>query len=189
MMRDIFFSLSAGICLILFSCKSEPYPRPRSFPRIDLPKHAYETWTSESCPFTFESPTGVRLLKQREDSCVVDFYFSSFNYFWHFTYRNLLESKRARNAHEEEYLKLVMKHAQKMEFLDEIPITGPGGWGTLYELKGDVGAPYQLIFGDSVHLLMTSFYFQEALDQDSLQPLVDYVKEDLLHMVATLHWR
>lgn len=179
----ILFSLS-----LLAACGQDPFPRPRGYPRIDLPSHEYKSFKGAACNFTFDCPVYAKVLDDRNDSCLVNLYFPEFNYYWHFTYRRIAGSGKTRREHEEEYLKLVMKHTQKMEFLNDPRIEGPEGWGTLYELRGEVGAPAQMIFGDSLNLVMVSFYFQEAVNQDSLNPLIRYVKEDLLHMAGSLHW-
>ena len=46
-----------------------------------------------------------------------------------------------------------------------------------------------MFFGDSTHLVMTSFYFEQAINQDSLNPLIEYVQEDLLHMAESMEWK
>ena len=120
---------------------------------------------------------------------MVDLSFKDFNFKWHFTYRNIDGSKKTRTQHDDEYRKLVFKHISKLSHLNEIELKGENGWGVLYEMFGKVGSPAQLIYGDSTHIVMASFYFLEAVNQDSLKPLIDYVKKDLRYMTESLKWK
>ncbi|MCB9234367.1 MAG: hypothetical protein H6581_22125 [Bacteroidia bacterium] len=183
----------AGAILILWvtGCKSDPFPRPKGYPRIDLPAHTYQTFDNENCPFTFEYPSFGTINRNLKDSCLTDIYFKPYDFYWHLTYRNIPGSGKSREKHEEEYRKLVYKHSIKLSHMSEFDLESENGTGLMYELHGTVGAPAQVIFGDrdSTHLIMVSFYFQQAVNQDSLRPLIDYVKEDLEHMAGSVVWR
>lgn len=190
-MIKLWFQLLWISLVLLCGCGTpDSFPHPRAYPRIDLPLHAYKKITPKDCPFSLNLPVKGELTNMAiEDSCKMDVYFPGFEYYWHFTYRNIPQSGKPRRYHEEEYLKLVMKHAQKLDYLNEQKIETPNGWGTMYELKGHIGSPVQLLFGDSTHLIMTSFYFQEAVNQDSLKPLIVYVTEELEEMVRSVEWK
>ena len=174
------------LSMFIFSCGEIAFPRPRGFPRVELPaSHEYKTYSRDACPFSFEYPANGLPERELADSCVLDIRFPGHNYKWHITYRRIGDGK-PRRVHEEEYRELVMKHISHLDKLVEEPLQTPQGWGILFEMIGTLGAPAQVIFGDSSHLLMASFYFDRAVSQDSLKPLVDWVKEDLRHMVQTV---
>ena len=82
-----------------------------------------------------------------------------------------------------------MRHSVKMTFVNDSVFVLDNGKGTFYQLYGEVGAPAMMFFGDSTHLMMTSFYFDQAVNQDSLKPLIDYVKEEMFHMAETVNWK
>ncbi|MFM2376577.1 MAG: hypothetical protein RLZZ165_1674 [Bacteroidota bacterium] len=177
--------------LTLLSCSgpAEPFPRPKGWPRIDLPKHSYQKMENKACPFTFEYPAMGVVERQKEDSCWMDLYFQPFECRWHVTYRHVPSSGKKLSDHREEYRKLVFKHIQKVSQIKENPITSPAGSGTMYELYGTVGVPAQLFFTDSTHLVMASFYFDTAVRNDSLAPVIDFMKEDLRHLAQTIRWK
>lgn len=183
----LFMLLSFG----MLSCTSDPYPRPKGYPRIDLPEHTYKVFDNGDCPFTFEYPAFGEISRSEADSCLADFYFKPYDFYWHLTYRHIPSSGKSRDQHEEEYRRLVYKHSMKLSHMSEFDLEAKNGTGLMYELHGKVGAPAQLIFGDrdSVHLIMVSLYFQRAVNQDSLAPLISYVKQDMQHMAGSIEWR
>ena len=119
----------------------------------------------------------------------MDLFFPQFNCRWHVTYRYVPGSGKTISDHNEEYRKLVFKHIQKVSQIKENPIEGPSGNGVFYELFGTVGVPAQIVFTDSTHLVMASFYFDTAVRNDSLAPVIDFMKEDLQHMAQTIRWK
>lgn len=166
-----------------------PLPRPQGWPRIDLPEHAYKTLENNPCPFTFEYPAMATLEPNRNDSCWMDLYLEPFEARWHLTYRYVPGSGMTIAQHNEEYRKLVFKHIQQVSQIKERQVQTEYGNGILYELFGTVGVPAQLLFTDSTHLVMASFYFDTAIRNDSLAPVIDFIKEDMLHMAESIRWK
>lgn len=182
------FILLAGL-IVGCSNPPQPFPRPKGWPRIDLPAHEYQRFENGVCPFTFEYPKFGVIERQKEDSCWMDLYFERFECRWHVTYRYVPGSGKTVNDHYEEYRKLVFKHIQRVQQIKEDPIATKNGTGTLYELFGTVGVPAQVLFTDSTHLVMASFYFDTAVRNDSLAPVIDFMKEDLRHMAESIEWK
>ena len=182
----------AGILLSLTGCKEETisYPRPYAYPRINLPEHSYSSYSSPTCDFSFEYPAFGEVEQQKSmDSCIADIYYPPFDCKWHLTYRNIPESGKTRSQHFEEYRKLVYKHSPKITKIDEFDLKTPNGTGTMFELYGNVGTPAKIFFGNDEHLVMMSFYFNTAEKNDSLAPVIAFMKQDMEHMVTSLNWR
>jgi gliding motility-associated lipoprotein GldD len=177
--------------IVFAACSNpqDPFPRPKGWPRIDLPQHAYQKFENNACPFTFEYPQIGVIERQKEDSCWMDLYFKEFECRWHVTYRYVPGSGKSVNDHFEEYRKLVFKHIQKVSQIEETPLAGTQGNGVLYELFGTVGVPAQMLYTDSLHLVMASFYFDTAVRNDSLAPVIDFMKEDMRHMAESIVWK
>ncbi|HHG83159.1 MAG TPA: hypothetical protein ENJ82_00290 [Bacteroidetes bacterium] len=183
-------------CLALFlllgnGCQENnaPIPKPRGWPRIDLPKHEYQQFSSATCPFTFEYPKIGLVEREMADSCRFNLYFEKYSCRWHITYRNVPSSGQTVSQHNEEYRKLVFKHIQKVAQIKEHPLKSAQGNGIFYELYGTVGVPAQVFFTDSTHILLASFYFDTAVRNDSLAPIIDFMKEDLRHMAESIVWK
>lgn len=185
------FILSLLLLLLIAGCTSEPaapLPRPVGWPRIDLPEHSYQPFDAGTCPFSFEYPNNAVVERTKADSCWMDLYIKEFECRWHLTYRYVPGSGKTIEQHNEEYRKLVFKHIQKVNQIKETPLESAQGSGILYELFGTVGVPAQFLFTDSTHLVMASFYFDTAVRNDSLAPVIAHVKEDMKHMAESIVW-
>ena len=188
-----FWAAMAALILLvgLAGCSDSlpPTPRPKGWPRIDLPEHSYQQFSNESCPFTFEYPAIGTIERSKPDSCWMDLYFEPFNCRWHITYRHVPTSGKTLEQHNEEYRKLVFKHIQKVSQIKEDPLEEESGGGIFYELFGTVGVPAQMFFTDGTHIVLTSFYFDSAVRNDSLAPVIEFMKDDLRHMASTIQWK
>lgn len=185
------WALMVTALMVLSACSEayQPTPRPRGFPRMDLPEHSYVAYNSANCPFSFEMPAYGKLTRTREDSCVLDIAFPQFDARWHVTYRNIPASGQPVEFHREEHRKLVFKHIQKVSQIQEEELKVEAGEGIMYKLYGSVGTPAQLFVADSSrNALIAAFYFDAAVENDSLSPAVDFLMEDLMHMASTLKW-
>ena len=169
-----------------------PTPRKHAFPRMDLPtqdERDYLPLNLESCPFNFSYPVGGNIEGKMKDSCVMDINFPAYNLTWHLTYRHIPTSGKPHGVHFEEFRRLIYKHAKKGR-IQEANYQTPAGQGRWFEIYGEVGTPAQVFFTDSLqeNLLMISMYYQDATTRDSLQPLTNYMKEELDHAFQTLNW-
>lgn len=87
---------------------------------------------------------------------------------------------------------MVYKHTIKAESIDESVIkdTSSCVYGLFYDLKGNVASSVQFYVTDSVrHFLRGSLYFNAQPNQDSLAPLVSFVRKDIEHLIETLEWK
>lgn len=176
--------------LIISGCEdSVPSPKMQGFHRIFFPPHEYTTFQSRECPFTFEYPKMGKIDDRRIDSCWVDIVYPTYQCKYHITYKPLNAKDTYFSAYED-YRRLIYKHSQKASEIIETPLISKHGRGTLFEIYGEVPTSAQFFFSDSVHhAVMCSFYFETALKNDSLKPVISYFKQDLMHLIETIQWR
>ena len=63
-------------------------------------------------------------------------------------------------------------------------------FGILYDLKGNTASAVQFYVTDSLnHYLRGSLYFAAEPDADSLKPVIDFFREDIIHLIETLKWK
>ena len=63
-------------------------------------------------------------------------------------------------------------------------------YAMMFEIKGDAASPLQFLATDSArHFLRGSLYFQALPNRDSLAPVIDYITEDVIHLIETLQWK
>jgi gliding motility-associated lipoprotein GldD len=63
-------------------------------------------------------------------------------------------------------------------------------YGILYDLKGNTASAVQFYVTDSVnHYLRGSLYFSAEPNADSLAPVIEFFRADILHLIETLKWK
>jgi gliding motility-associated lipoprotein GldD len=63
-------------------------------------------------------------------------------------------------------------------------------YGTLYDLKGNTATAVQFFVTDSTkHFLRGSLYFAAEPDADSLEPVIEFFRGDIEHLIETLQWK
>ena len=180
--------------IVLTSCNGEEVtlPKKHGFPRMDIPSEVeYQVIKSKACPFEFEAPAGAEIRRDLADSCWLDLFFPQYDLTWHISHRDTRNTGRSTDFHFEEHRKLVYKHSQKATEIRPFDQALGSGRLTGHELFGEVGTPYYLFLRDSSNsqVVSLSFYFQTAMENDSLAPLIDHMKNQLDHAVETLKWK
>jgi gliding motility-associated lipoprotein GldD len=191
---QIFFFVHLSFFILLMGCGEAEIslPKKHGFPRIDIPQNIeYQVITSKTCPFQFEAPQGAEIARDLADSCWLDLHFPKYGLTWHISHRDTRQTGRSADFHFEEHRKLVYKHSQKATEIRPFDQALGAGRLTGHELFGEVGTPYYLFLRDSsnTQIASFSFYFQTALENDSLAPLITHMKDQLDHAVETLRWR
>lgn len=181
------------LCTSCFHKKEAPTPKPMGYFRIDLPEHSYRSLDT-TVPFTFEMSEQADLsLKRNPDgSCWMDVDYPKFNASFKFTYFPLANADSLRNLIIKEE-KMVKFHYQKADDVEYSIIQDADNhiWGQIYDIEGkEVATPFQFWMTDSAsHFLRATLYFNFAPNNDSLQPVIDYLREDAMRMIGSFAWK
>jgi gliding motility-associated lipoprotein GldD len=63
-------------------------------------------------------------------------------------------------------------------------------FGIFYDLKGNTASAVQFYVTDSTkHYLRGSLYFEAEPNADSLAPVIEFFREDVIHLIETLKWK
>lgn len=188
--------LTLGVVLLaslgFMGCGDDSIPKPRGFMRIDLPEKAYVP-TQTDCPFTFEMPVYASFeqdLRADAPPCWFDLHVPQFKARVHFSYKRI-------DGNLEEYLDdartMTNKHISKASGIEEQVILNPEArvYGMYWKVAGSGAAsPIQLYLTDSTtHFLRGALYFNTVPNNDSLAPVIQFLDEDLRHMVETFSWK
>ena len=79
----------------------------------------------------------------------------------------------------------------KAEAIVEQTFNNPGKkvYGALYHIEGNVATPLQFVLTDSVsHFLRASLLFDAVPNQDSIVPVLNYIKEDVIRLIESFEW-
>jgi gliding motility-associated lipoprotein GldD len=188
-------SVSLGILFVLLAvaCTRDYQPKPKGYNRFVLPEPAYVP-LPDSLPYFFEYSAHARLLKDTSwirDRNWVEIYYPQWKANIHVTYYRVHGSEKKLKELMGDAYTLTAKHQIKASGIDETLVRTPNGkLAIVAEISGEVPSPFQITMTDSAeNFLRTAFYFNTRIQNDSLQPVMEYVKKDMLHMVNTLRWK
>lgn len=186
--RTVFLAL---LSLLLFSACDEHFtPRPRGYFRISFPEKHYERYDTR-CPLATEVPvySKIEVLQTGNDSCWFNVYIPSHNARLHCTY---LEVDRDLNAMIEDAYQFAFKHEVKADAIHRTAFREDSSkvYAMVYDLEGDVASPIQFYATDSTrHFVRGSLYFEHFPNADSLAPVIDFLRRDVLHMIEHIEWQ
>lgn len=175
-----------------------PIPKPRLYPKVDYPARNIEKLDLEYCAFTFEFPDYANAIQDSFyfeesilDKCWFDLLIPSLNGRLHCSYIPLKDRAHFDEMVEDAF-ELVFKHNVKANSREESTLNFPSKklYGFEFEIDGPVASQYQFFLTDSLHhFLRGSLYFESQVDQDSIAPVLDFVKKDVRHMIQTFQWK
>lgn len=181
-----------SLTLLAVSCHEDPVPRPRGYFRIDLPDRRYVLLDS-IFPFTFEYPTCTKITPDPytpDNPFFININYPDFKGSIHLSYKEinhnlpqLLEDTRL----------LVLKHIPRATAIRELPVVDPDHhiYGMIYDIRGSgTASPYQFFLTDSTHhFIRGALYFRVTPNNDSLAPVIDFIVQDMDHLMETLTWK
>ena len=193
-MRKLTNSLAVLLLLLIAAACGDrnPQPKPRGYFRIDLPEKQYVTL--DTMPrYSFEYPVYATItpdyysLNEKDWANVV---FPSFKGTVHISYKNVSDNL---SEYVEDAYRMITKHITKATGIrDSVVINKDKNvYGLVYFLDGEgVASPLQFYLTDSTeHFLRGSLYFNIYPNNDSLQPVIDFITDDVRHLIKTLDWK
>ena len=189
-----FPGLLVGLALLV-SCSSAPdfTPKPKGYNRIDLPAHRYQV-LGGGHPYEFEYSKEAVI--KRDSSYMaqphwLNVYYPKLQANVQITYMDVQRDRRLYNKMMEDARKLTGKHEIKATAIEERILKTPSGMrASVFELSGEVPSQFQFYTTDSTHhFLRGALYFRTATANDSLAPVIEYVKADMVRMINTLKYK
>jgi gliding motility-associated lipoprotein GldD len=191
--RFVWFVLPAVIVLkFIASCSDNYTPKPRGYFRITLPEKQYVLLDSVF-PYTFEYPVYAKITPDEmspDQKNWINIVYPQFKGKIHISYRKVENNLQQLT---EDTRKLALKHIPKSSGISQQSVSDPANkvYGLCYNIKG-VGAasPYQFYLTDSTgNFLRGALYFSAIPNNDSLAPVIDFVKQDISHLISTFRWK
>jgi gliding motility-associated lipoprotein GldD len=190
-------SKAAVIAVLMYACSSgnDYVPKPRAYPRMDLPAMAYRLFDSAEIPYKCEIPVYSAMEK---DSMGIytrkpnwyNLNFRPFNATLHLTYHRF-QNWNQFDSLMNDTRKLVNKHIQRAEDIAEEPLAPSAGVrGMLFEIEGNTATNLNFYLTDSAkHFVRGALYFNSQTSLDSTAPVFSRMKEDIRHLINTFSWR
>ena len=169
-----------------------PLPKPKGYFRIDLPEKNYVKVDTIG-RYAFETPDYAVIthdpLSPNEKNWI-NVEMPQFKASIHLTHKDV-------HGNLGEYLEdvhlMITKHLQKANGMNDSLIVNPEHrvYGMLIEMDGKgVATPLQFYLTDSTaNFLRGALYFNFVPNNDSMQPVIDYLRQDIDRMINTLEWK
>ncbi len=177
--------------IILSGCKKKYTPKPRGFFRIDLPEKSYQKLES-GYPYGFRYPDYAIIKKDSSnlnEKYWINIEYPNLNGKIHIIYIQI-------NNNLEEILedtrKLAYKHTIKADAINEKMFIKPEKkvYGILYNIEGNAASSVQFFLTDSIkNYLRGALYFNVEPNKDSLAPVLNFVKEDIIVLIESFEWK
>lgn len=184
--------LIAGLLWFLNYNRPIYMPKPYGYPCITLPEQAYVPLHS-GYPYKFEISKHASVTDEPKDKfgpfCITIKY-DCFDAVVQITYkdckgdkdklRNIIKTAKA----------LTQGHRVKAhDIVQSVAKTKKGLSVVVYELYGEVPTPIQFYTTDgSRHFLRGAVYLKQATENDYLEPIIGFIKRDILHLIGTLEF-
>ncbi|MDX9890885.1 MAG: hypothetical protein RBS29_00120 [Bacteroidales bacterium] len=186
-------SLQAFIMIACIDKEPPNTPKPKGYFRIETPKATYQKWDSV-LPFTFEYSRFAQfsIPKKEQNIYWMDLFYPQYNASLKMTLIPVKNNLRELIVNEE---KMLMFHVENRK-ADDIIYSNVNDeksrvYGQLYEIMGKGAAtPLKFWLTDSTHYYVrATLYFNFTPNNDSLEPVIKYLKNDLLHLIDTWNWK
>jgi len=177
--------------LLFWSCGEVSVPKPYGFFRVNLPKSEYRTIDTLGLPYRFDIPKNVILIdrKTKDESYWIDLNYPQLNANVYCSYKridnnliDLLEDAR----------KIVYKHSVRADGIGEKVFDNnqKNVHGILYDLKGNTASSLQFVLTDSTtHFFRGALYFNNVPNKDSIAPMAEYIRKDIIRLMESFEWK
>lgn len=185
------------VCFQLMACDSEYVQKPRGYFKIELPQKKYTAFEQPGYPYSFEYPVYGQVVKdslffdqKTENDFWLNIDFPQFNGRIHLSYKEIGKNDFDSLVNDA-FTMSYKQHTYKASAIQPEPFSTPAGYGGVYfTLKGNAATGNQFFITDSVkHFLRGALYFNATPNADSLQPVNNFLKKDVEHLITTLRWK
>jgi len=196
--RLVLAAVSASMVLFV-SCSSPSVPKPYGYYRITTPDTSYADFkiSTGNCqlptsgfPYTFALSRNavVRPRTDQSEPYWVNLYYPSLDATIHCSYKPVRGNLRELT---DDALKLVYRNASHASAIPERDYARPDDriYGVLFDLEGNTASSCQFFLTDSTrHFFRASVYCNCPPNADSLAPVYQYLRTDVIRMIETFRW-
>ena len=194
MKRTAIIAIIVILGSLLFSCGEgeRPLPKPKGYFRIDLPEKDYMK-VDTLARYAFDVPSYALLTHDPyapEQTNWVNVEMPCFKASIHLTHKDV---KGNLNDYLEDVHTMITKHLQKANGMNDSLIVNPERkvYGMMIEMEGKgVATPLQFYLTDSTaNFVRGALYFNFVPNNDSMQPVIDFIRQDIDRMIETFEWK
>ena len=184
-------SLFTIVLLLCISCSKVSTPKPYGYYRISVPDTSYMDFSAiyPTYPYTFDLSRNARVQPRNDEPYWINIYYPSLDATIHCSYKPVRNNLRALTN---DALDFVYRNASFANAIPEQDYTHPEAnvYGVLFDLEGNTASSCQFFVTDSTHhFFRASVYCNCPPNADSLAPVYNYLRTDVIRMVETFEWK
>ena len=187
---SIYLSISFFL-LTAIGCNEKYTPKPYGYYRIDFPPKAYQL-SSSDFPYRFEKAVNATVEIDSDkyaEPYWINLVYPAYNAKIHLSYKTIT-TDTSLQSYIQDCHQLAYTHTIKAESIDEKLFRRDNIFGLVYFIEGNTASSTQFFITDSTrHFLRGALYFNQHPDKDSLAPVIQYLREDILTLMETLEFR
>ena len=172
---------------IMFGCGDKTAPKPIAYPYIENAATEYTSHCVKSFPLQFDVANGAITESNEKNNSWINIKYPQYNATIYCTYintdSNKLEAEISKNR------ELVYIHSKlssgisTLSYNDSIKNIS----AELYILNGNVATPLQFLATNNTSFLFRgSLYFNSQVRNDSVAPIIEYLKNDIFQLIETI---
>ena len=203
------------LVIIASACNSNYTSKKTGYFNINLPQKEYILFNEPGFPYSFEYPVYAKIVKDStyfDTNPENDFWrnidFTSFNAKIFLSYKiiggkALYKIKKADGSYKDstatnEYDKMINDAFNLTNKNDDVATskkdslfkTANNVGGLLFKLGGNAATQRQFFMTDTTkNFIRGALYFYSSPNADSVKPVVDFIQQDIDHLISTFKWK
>lgn len=178
--------------LAFASCGKTSTPKPYGYYRITTPDTSYVDFAAQypQFPYDFALSRNAQVQRRNEpgEQYWINLYYPALRATIHCSYKPVRNNLRELT---EDALEFVYRNASHASAIPEREYAHPEAdvYGVLFDLEGNTASSCQFFLTDSTrHFFRASVYCNCPPNADSLAPVYEYLRRDVIRLVETFRW-
>lgn len=181
---------------MLLACSSPTSPRPYGYYRITTPDTLYRSFAScgaevQAFPYDFDLSCNAQVMTREKEGerFWINLYYPALDATIHCSYKPVNNNLRELTN---DALEFVYKNASHATSIPERDYAHPEAnvYGVLFDLEGNTASSCQFLLTDSVrHFFRASVYCNCPPNADSLAPVYEYLRTDVIRLIESFQWK
>lgn len=172
-------------------CTKVSTPKPYGYYRIAIPDTSYVAFDTRfpDWPYSFALSKNAIPQPRQDEPYWLNIYYPSLDATVHCSYKPVRHNLRELTN---DALEFVYRNASFANAIPEREYSHPEAdvYGVLFDLEGNTASSCQFFITDSTrHFFRASVYCNCPPNADSLAPVYEYLRKDVIRMVETFEWR
>ena len=166
-------------------------PKPYGYYRIATPDTVYVPFEAQypAYPYTFALSRNAQVQPRSEEPYWINIFYPALSATIHCSYKPVRNNLRELT---DDALEFVYRNASYATSIPEREYMHPEAkvYGVLFDLEGNTASSCQFFITDSTrHFFRASVYCSCPPNADSLAPVYEYLRKDVIKMVETFEWK